>query len=69
MTDQINIISAEIDGAELRREQHKNGYYARCGGRRDDAVINEAIRHVGVSQFAIPGERWEEIFGGTDGRR
>jgi hypothetical protein len=69
MTEQIKVISAEIDGAELRREQIRNPYHARCDGRGDDAEINEALGHVGVSRFTIPGDRWEQIFGGIDGRR
>ena len=69
MTDEIKVISADMDGAELHREMFRNPYHARCTGKGDDAVINEALSQAGVSQFAIPGERWEQIFGGKNGGR
>lgn len=65
--NEIKVISSDMDGAELRREMNKNGYHARCDGRGDDAQINEALKHVGVSQFTISGDRWEQIFGGRHG--
>ena len=63
--DNIKVISADLDGAQLRREKHKNPCYTRCAGRRADGDINEAINHVGKIRISIPPDRWEAIFGGA----
>ena len=64
MTEKINVISSDLDGAQLGREIHKNTYFTRCGGKEDNGQIQEAIYHMGKSQFSIPTDRWEAIFGG-----
>ena len=64
MAEKINVISSDLDGAQLAREMHKNSYHARCYGKRDDGQIQDAIGHLGKSLFSIPAERWEAIFGG-----
>lgn len=64
MAEKINVISSDLDGAQLRREIHKNSYHTRCYGREDNGQFQEAINHVGKSQFSIPADRWEAIFGG-----
>ena len=64
MAEQINVISSDLDGAQLAREMHKNSYHARCDGREDNEQIQDSIDYLGKSQFSIPAERWEEIFGG-----
>ena len=72
----IRVISGQKDGADLRREQRKERYYSRCDGTADDANINEAIQSANKGMmWAVPAERWEEIFGapgsakGDDGGR
>lgn len=60
---QINVISSDLDGAELHREKAKNRRYLRCDGRADDGEINEAIASVGKHQFQGLGEAWGRIFG------
>ena len=63
MAEQINVISSDLDGAELAREVHKNSYYARCDGKEDNEQIQDAWNQLGKKQFSIPAERWKEIFG------
>lgn len=67
MTDEIRVISADLDGAELRREKAKNRYHARCDGKSDNEQINDGLKHLGRAQFSIPGHIWERIFGGNNG--
>lgn len=64
MAEVINVISADLDGAQLRREKVLNSYHARCDGREDTEQIQDAIDHVGTKVFSIPAKRWEAIFGG-----
>ena len=64
MTEVINVISADLDGAQLQREKAKNSYHARCDGREDNEQIQDAIDHVGKGVFTIPAKRWDAIFGG-----
>ena len=61
--DRINVISSDLDGAELHREKAKNSRHLRCDGRADDGEINEAIQGVSKHQFQGLGEAWERIFG------
>lgn len=61
--DEIKVISGDKDGADLRREQMSR-YYVRCDGKADDGEINDAIASVGRSQWAMPADAWERIFGG-----
>ncbi len=64
----INVISADSDGAELKRAQRKNSYFTRAPGKKDDLVINDAIDNAGKGKlFTIPAEDWERIFGGKHG--
>lgn len=67
--DEIHMISADLDGAELRREKRKGRYYSRCDGKQDADTINEGIQSIGRTQYSIPGHLWARIFGGKDGRR
>jgi hypothetical protein len=65
----VKVISEEIDGAELRREQVRNPYHARCDGREDNEQIQDALdRSAKESFMAIRAEDYERIFGGKNGR-
>jgi len=66
MAEQINVISGDLDGAQLKREMFKNSYHTRCCGKGDHNNIQEAVGHVGRPQIylSIPAHRWESIFGG-----
>jgi len=61
------VISADLDGAELRREKRKNPYHVRCDGKADDQDINDAIQSVNKSaRWTILADVWERIFGERD---
>ena len=62
--EEINVISGDLDGAELRREQHKNSCSARCDGKEDNEQIQDAFQMAGKTTIAISAEEWERIFGG-----
>lgn len=63
--DKITVISADKDGADLRREKAKSRYYRRCDGTADDVEINEAISSLGKRSYFVPANIWERIFGGS----
>jgi len=63
MTNQINVISSDLDGAQLRREIHKNSYFARCDGKEDNEQIQDSITYVGKELFSLPDGVWERVFG------
>lgn len=63
MVDEIQVISSEIDGAELRRKMMKSPYYTRCDGKEDNEQIQDALDRVGRTQIFIRSEDWERIFG------
>ncbi len=63
MSDEIRVISADKDGADLRHERTKSPQYVRCDGTGDDAEINEAISSVGGKTWTLPRGAWERIFG------
>jgi len=62
--NEIRVISADMDGTELRRERQKNRRHIRCDGKADDGEIQEAINGVGKTMWSGLGEAWERIFGG-----
>lgn len=65
----VKVISEEVDGAELRREQ-LNPYHARCDGREDNEQIQDALNRAVKGGFmAIRAEDYERIFGGNNGGR
>ncbi len=63
MSDEIRVISADLDGADLRHERSKNRRYIRCDGTADDVEINEAISGSGGKSWRLPRGAWERIFG------
>ena len=63
MSDEIRVISADKDGADLRREKKKASRYVRCDGTADDVEINEAIQGLGNKTWKLPPGAWERIFG------
>ncbi len=66
----VRVISQEVDGAELRREQARNQYHARCDGREDNEQIQDALdRSVKGAFMAVRAEDYERIFGGEHGIR
>ncbi len=65
MSDEVRVISADLDGAELRRAKNKNSFYLRCDGKEDNDEINEAIQGAGKQLWGLPNGAWEQIFGGT----
>ncbi len=65
--DEIRVISSEIDGASLRREQFYNRYTVRCDGKSDDQEINDAIQSAGKSFYLGIGDAWDRIFGVNNG--
>lgn len=62
--DKVKIISADVDGKELRETKARNSYHLRCDGRDDDGEINEAIQTMNTSQWVLPDGAWQRIFGG-----
>lgn len=62
--EEIRVISADKDGADLRREKLINKYYLRAKGTKDDEEINEAT-HSSPERalWSISAEKWDEIFG------
>ncbi len=64
MPEVINVISSDLDGAQLRREKAKNRYHARCDGKEDSEQFQAAINGLGKKQYSIPAHMWEAIFGG-----
>ena len=63
MVNEVAVISSDLDGAQLRREQSKGKYFIRCDGKEDNEQIQDAIDHLGKCQFSVPAEGWEAIFG------
>ena len=61
--DEIKVISADKDGADLRREKVRNRYYLRCDGTADECEINDAISSLGHRVYSIRSQAWERIFG------
>ena len=62
--EQVNIISSDHNGAELRRWQRQH-LYTRCDGKDDQHQINEALARTQRDVWSINGEAWERIFGGN----
>lgn len=62
--DEIKVISADKDGADLRRDIVRNLYYTRCCGTHDEREINDAINSLGKVQWALRAEDWLRVFGG-----
>lgn len=56
----IDVISADLDGAELRRLQ-RGRLWTRTDSKNDEEQFNDAIRH--RVSYSIPGQAWERIFG------
>ena len=63
MSEEIRIISSDLDGADLRHERTKSNRYMRCDGTADDAEINEAIASAGSKSWTLPRGAWERIYG------
>ena len=63
MSNEIRVISADKDGADLRREKRRSSKYLRCDGTADDVEINEALRSLGGKVWTLPSDAWERIFG------
>lgn len=64
MPNEINVISSDLDGAQLSREKNKNPYFVHCDGKEDNEQIQDAIKHVGKVRLCIPSAAWTRIFGG-----
>lgn len=63
--DNINVISSNLDGAELRREKNKNSMHIRCDGTHDEADIKEASDRASRGKvYVLPSGAYERIFGG-----
>ena len=64
MSRQVNVISADLDGAQLGRRKRMNSLCVRCEGKNDDQNIQDAIY---TSQrgcvYSIRSEDWERVFG------
>ena len=60
MAERIDVISGDLDGAQLRRAQSRK-LWTRADGKEDDEQINDAINH--QPSFSIPGHLWERVFG------
>lgn len=63
--DEVRVISADKDGADLRREKVKNRYHVRCDGTADDCEINDVIQSLGGQSMFTSAEDYERIFGGA----
>ena len=67
MSEEVRVISADKDGADLRRERRKSSQYVRCDGTADEVQVNEALRGVTKGKvWAMPSEAWSRIFGSND---
>ncbi len=66
MSDEIRVISADKDGADLRREKSKSSQYLRCDGTADEVQINDALRGTGRRTWSLPIGAWESVFGSKD---
>lgn len=59
----VNVISSNLDGAELRREQNKNPMYTKVSGSHDESVIKEAcVRSTKGQTWVLPTDAWDRIF-------
>jgi len=70
MGRQVNVITADLDGAQLRREKNKNSLHVRCKGKHDEHDINDAYRTADKDSaffMNMSEEAWERIFGGKEG--
>jgi len=60
----MRVISADLDGGELRREKAKDSWYTRSGGKYDEVNIKEAHdRSVKGKAYIIKSEDWDRVFG------
>lgn len=66
----VRVISQEVDGAELRREQTRNALWTRCDGKQDDEQIRDGLDRLGKTVIFTSSDEYERIFGGAkDGGR
>lgn len=71
MLDPVRVISADKDGAELRREKTKNRLYTRATGKHDEVAIHEAqsrATKLNAGMWTIPEDAYERIFGKKEKR-
>jgi hypothetical protein len=55
----INVISVDLDGAELRKEKRKNPMHTRCDGTADEGNIKEASERATKGKtWVLPVQRW-----------
>jgi hypothetical protein len=62
----VQLISSDIDGAELRQMKRDHPNHLRCDGRLDNEEIAEAVNLIENpkgKQFSIPAQLWDRIFG------
>lgn len=58
--DKIKVISADKDGADLRRER-REPWHTRCDGDGDNEQIQGAIDRVGKSVYGPLGDAYDRI--------
>jgi hypothetical protein len=61
----LNILSSDLDGQELRREELSSPRFLRCDKSSDDEEIMTAVEAVSSArslQIKIDPARWEAIF-------
>jgi hypothetical protein len=62
----IRVISADLDGGDLRREKAKTPAYTRCEvGTNKEA--SRPLKGEADQYFTIAADRWQQIFGGQNG--
>jgi hypothetical protein len=60
----INVISSDLDGRQLRLEKAKNTWHTRADGKHDETAIMEADKRAssGSKSWAFTEEQWDKIF-------
>jgi hypothetical protein len=67
MPDEIRVISAEMDGAELRREQSKTPQWLRCDSTSNQKESRRPLNGQASVFYQIREEDYQRIFGGKHG--
>ena len=62
--NEINVLSSDLDGAELHNKKARYPRYNRCDGKDDNEEIQEAINSVGITSMFISANDWKRIFRG-----
>jgi hypothetical protein len=67
MPDEIRVISAELDGAELKREKAKTPHYLRCESTSNQKESRRPLNGQAGVFYQISEEDYRRIFGGKHG--